>query len=142
MTRCGWALTFCMSDSFFRLCGLEELSDPGSREFSWGEDDWPLEFFVVRSGGEVFGFVNQCPHQGHALNWQPDRFLTREGDLILCNSHGARFRIVDGMCVSGPCPGASLRSVTLTMKDGQVMADENELRALLAQRTPDAGVDE
>ena len=113
------------------LCRLEDLSDPGSREFSWGEGEWPLEFFVVRKGDEVFGFVNRCPHQGHALNWQPDRFLTREGDLILCNSHGARFQIADGLCVGGPCPGARLRSITLRVDDGQVIADEAELQALL-----------
>ena len=119
-----------MTDRFIRLCELDELADPGSREFSFGTGDWPLEFFVVRSAGEVFGFVNRCPHAGHALNWQPDRFLTREQDLILCNSHGARFRITDGVCVSGPCPGASLDPVTLRIDDGQIVADAAELSVL------------
>ena len=117
-----------------RLCRLDDLADPGSREFSWGTGDWPLEFFVVRKEGDVVGFVNRCPHAGHALNWQPDRFLTREQDLILCNSHGARFRITDGVCVSGPCPGARLEPVTLRIEEGQVYADESELGDL-AQRT-------
>jgi len=116
------------------LCALEEIDDPGSREFSWGEGAWPLGFFVVRKGDGVFGFVNRCPHAGNALNWQPDRFLTREHDLILCNSHGARFRITDGVCVSGPCPGASLEPVTLRIEAGQIVADTTELGAL-AQKT-------
>lgn len=120
-----------MTDSFvsgfIRLCSLAEIADPGSREFSWGSGCWPLEFFVVRKGEEVFGFVNRCPHAGHALNWQPDRFLTREMDLILCNSHGARFRISDGVCVAGPCPGARLIPVALRIEQGQVLADTTEL---------------
>jgi len=119
-----------MTDGFIRLCRLGELADPGSREFSFGTGDWPLEFFVVRRAEEVFGFVNRCPHAGHALNWQPDRFLTREQDLILCNSHGARFRIADGICISGPCPGASLESITVSIVEGQIVADATELSAL------------
>lgn len=115
------------------LCPLDEIADPGSREFSWGDGPWPLEFFVVRKDGNVFGFVNRCPHAGHALNWQPDRFLTREQDLILCNSHGARFRISDGVCMSGPCPGASLEHIAVRAEGGQILADEEELDAL-AQR--------
>ena len=115
------------------LCPLEEIDDPGSREFGWGDGPWPLEFFVVRKDAGVFGFVNRCPHAGHALNWQPNRFLTREQDLILCNSHGARFRIADGVCVSGPCPGASLEPIAVRIEDGQVVADKKELDSL-AQR--------
>ena len=38
----------------------------------------------------------------------PDRYLTREGDLILCGTHGALFRPDDGLCVGGPCAGKSL----------------------------------
>ena len=81
-----------MIEGLIRLCALDEMQDPGGREFSWRERGCSVAFFLVRQGNEVFGYVNQCPHAGHQLNWMPDRFLTREGDLILCNSHGARFR--------------------------------------------------
>jgi nitrite reductase/ring-hydroxylating ferredoxin subunit len=113
------------------LCNLKEIDNPGSRGFSWGDGPWPLEFFVVRKGAEVFGFVNRCPHAGHALNWQSDRFLTREQDLILCNSHGARFQIENGICVSGPCPGASLEPVALRIDKDQIIADADELNILM-----------
>lgn len=116
-----------MSAGTIELCRLDDLSDPGSREFKWGAGVWPLEFFAVRKGGQVTGFVNRCPHAGNPLNWQPDRFLTREGDLILCNSHGALFRIDDGVCVGGPCPGEALEPVALRVEDGLVVADEAEL---------------
>ncbi len=78
-----------MTGDLIRLCALDEIPDPGSRGFSWGEGDWPLQFFVVRQDGRVFAYPNRCPHAGHELHWQPDRFLTSEHDLILCQSHGA-----------------------------------------------------
>ncbi len=115
-----------------RICALEDIPDPGSREFSWGEGGWPLELFVVRQGDRAFAYHNRCPHAGHELNWQPDRFLTSERDLILCQSHGARFTIAEGFCVLGPCPGASLRSIPLIFRDGDVLVGVHELEALMA----------
>ena len=112
------------------LCRLDEIADPGSREFKWGAGDWPLEFFAVRKDGKISGFVNRCPHAGNPLNWRPDRFLTRDGELILCNSHGAVFRVADGVYVDGPCPGSALVPVALRIEDGQVVADEAELSVL------------
>jgi len=114
------------------LCDLEEIADPGSRQFTWGDGLWPLEFFVVRKNNCVYGFVNRCPHAGHALNWQKDSFLTQENDLIICNSHGARFRIMDGVCVSGPCPGAGLKTITIKIKGGKILVKAQELDALLS----------
>ena len=119
-----------MTEEFTRLCGLDEISNPGSREFSWGEGGWPLELFVVRQGGQAFAYLNRCPHAGHALNWQSDRFLTAERDLILCQSHGARFTIAEGLCVLGPCPGASLKSIAVLLRDGDVFVSSRELAAL------------
>ena len=33
----------------------------------------------------------------------PDRFLSADGSLIVCATHGAEFRITDGECLRGPC---------------------------------------
>ncbi len=121
------------------LCGLDELEDPGSREFKWGTGAWPLEFFAVRRGGSVSGFVNRCPHAGTPLNWEPDEFLDAGGDMIQCDSHGALFTIDDGVCVDGPCPGAALESVALRVEDGQVVADEAELEQVRSRWLGGAG---
>lgn len=113
-----------------RLCGFDNIADPGALELSWGDGDWPLSLFVVRRGDSVWGYVNRCPHAGHELNLIPNDFLTREGGLIMCRSHGAQFRIDDGLCVSGPCPGTHLRAFTVEVVDGGVFADERELGRL------------
>ena len=120
-----------MIEDHFSLGSLDDILDPGTRQFLWEEGEYPLAFFLVRQRNEVFAYVNQCPHAGHQLNWMPDRFLTRDGGLILCNSHGARFRIHDGFCVEGPCSGENLRPIAIEMKGEKIFARKEELWASL-----------
>lgn len=102
------------------VCRLADLADPGSREFSVGEGDWPYRGFVVRHGDRVRAYRNRCVHAGHPLNWKPDAFLTRDGDYIICASHGAMFAPDDGACVAGPCAGRSLERLAVEVRDGRV----------------------
>ncbi|HEY4771529.1 MAG TPA: Rieske 2Fe-2S domain-containing protein, partial [Steroidobacteraceae bacterium] len=84
-----------------------------------------------RVGAAVRGYVNHCPHAGHALDITPHRFLTHDGALILCGSHGALFDKLSGYCIAGPCAGRSLRPIPLQLEAGFVMlADEVDVAAL------------
>jgi nitrite reductase/ring-hydroxylating ferredoxin subunit len=103
------------------VCRLTDLDEHPARAFTIGTGDWPLRGFVVRTGTEVRGYVNRCPHAGHPLNLLPNRFLTPDGALILCSSHGAVFEKQTGYCVAGPCAGRSLRAVPLEVQAGFVM---------------------
>lgn len=104
-----------------RLCGLDEIKEPGAKGFRFREGDYLFLGFVVRRGGAVRGFIDRCPHAGTPLALISDRFLTREGDLILCSTHGALFRPEDGLCVAGPCPGAFLIPWPVVVEDGAVV---------------------
>jgi nitrite reductase/ring-hydroxylating ferredoxin subunit len=77
--------------------------------------------FLVRHGETVRAYRNVCPHMGRPLNWAPDRFLTRAGDLIMCSAHGAIFDIESGACVGGPCPGRALVSIPAHVDAGKVV---------------------
>lgn len=99
---------------------LDEIDDPGCREFRIGEGDWPFRGFVVRRGDAIFAYQNFCMHVGHPLNWKPDSFLTRDQTKIICASHGAIYEIDSGLCVGGPCRGKSLRRVECEVRNGQV----------------------
>lgn len=79
--------------------------------------------FVVRSLGRLRGYADRCPHAGSPLAMFDDRYLTREGDLILCASHGALFRIEDGLCLAGPCAGLALRDWPVRIEGSDVVTD-------------------
>jgi len=104
-------------------CRLDEIGDPGAREFRLATSRGPRSIFVVRSGGRVFGYMNLCPHEAATLDIAPDEFLTEDGASIECAMHGARFRIEDGVCVEGPCLGEELALVPLRVDEGHVVID-------------------
>ena len=106
-----------------RLCNLSDLADPGSRGFMFRDGDQLFLGFIVRRGETVTGFIDHCPHAGMPLAMFPDRYLTREGDLILCTSHGALFRPQDGVCVGGPCAGKALTTWAVRVDAGVVSAE-------------------
>jgi len=104
------------------LCRFDTLADPGARGFCFEDGGQIFRGFVVRQGRQVFGWRDQCPHIGLPLTLGDDRYLTRAGDLILCCSHGAMFRIADGVCVAGPCVGQGLRPWPVKISNGLVLA--------------------
>ncbi len=103
------------------LCALYDTPDPGAKGFRIAGR---ARIFVIRSGANVFGYVNVCPHQGTTLDWKPDAFLTLDKGLIQCATHGARFEIATGACAGGPCGGRALTPVPLRIENGMVMLDE------------------
>ena len=106
------------------VCRLSEL-EGGARGFTLGRGDWPLRGFVVRVGATVRGYLNRCPHAGHPLDLLPQRFLTADGTLILCSSHGALFEKATGLCVAGPCAGRALTPIALQVSCGFVLLDDS-----------------
>jgi nitrite reductase/ring-hydroxylating ferredoxin subunit len=106
------------------VCRLSEL-EGGARGFTLGSGDWPLRGFVVRVGDTVRGYLNRCPHAGHPLDLLPQRFLTADGTLILCSSHGALFEKATGYCVAGPCAGRALTPIGLQVSSGFVLLDDS-----------------
>ena len=103
------------------LCRFDDLPDPGARGFVLGRGPDALDLIVVRQGGGVRAYRNACPHQGTPLETFPDKFLDAEGAHLVCSTHGARFRLADGHCVSGPCQGKRLEPVQVTLEQGQVV---------------------
>jgi nitrite reductase/ring-hydroxylating ferredoxin subunit len=123
------------------LCSLADLADGASRGFVLGgggggdSGDWPLRGLVVQArAGVVRAFLNWCPHAGHPLNLKPHGFLSPDGTLLMCHSHGALFEKEGGLCVAGPCAGRSLRAIPIEVDAGLVMLAEGvEPRALQAE---------
>lgn len=113
-----------MSEPRYRLCALADIPEGASKGFAHPdpitEARDPRGLFVVRRGRQLHAYRNRCPHRGLELNWVPDRFLDREGALILCSAHGALFDIDNGFCISGPCQGQQLEALPTEVVDGEV----------------------
>lgn len=101
------------------LCRLDDINDQHSKGFELGE----TKVFVIRQGDRVHAYHNRCPHLGIALEWLPDKFLDIDGELIQCSTHGALFTIDEGLCVSGPCSGQNLTSITSQVVEGSVFIE-------------------
>jgi NADPH:quinone reductase-like Zn-dependent oxidoreductase/nitrite reductase/ring-hydroxylating ferredoxin subunit len=106
------------------LCALDEIGDPGSRGFSYELGGETLQGFVVQRDGQLFAYRNSCPHTGAPLDWVDHRFLDRDEALIQCAVHDALFEIDSGLCVAGPCPGASLRVIDVEVLNGRLYLKE------------------
>lgn len=104
------------------MCHLGDLTDPPSKSFTLRfEDGEEVDIFVVRRGNEAHAYVNECPHQNLPLNLATDRFLTADGEVILCAMHGATFRLETGEALSGPAlPDGCLMKVPVCVVDGAV----------------------
>jgi nitrite reductase/ring-hydroxylating ferredoxin subunit len=114
-----------MTTSLRFICHLSSLNDRDTLGFRLGSGDWPLKGLVVRQGDQVFAYLNRCPHAGHPLNWQPNRFLNSDQTHLLCGSHGALFEVHNGACVAGPCTGQSLLALPLVIEQDQVLLAED-----------------
>ncbi len=105
------------------LCHINDIADDHAKSFEI--DGVPL--FVVRKNSQLFVYHNSCPHLGIQLEWQPDRFLDSDSELIQCSTHGALFVIESGHCVSGPCSGQALLAITFQQQDEQIFIDPKQL---------------
>ncbi len=102
------------------LCALDDIAEPGAREFRFGEVPTQLRLFVVRHEGLVRAYRNLCPHLWLPLNIRPDQFLGPNGRALMCRKHFAQFDVASGRCIQGPCAGEALEPIPIDLVDGRV----------------------
>src|SRR5690349_326680 len=97
------------------ICRADEVAEGRAKSFIIGEGKERRDIVIVRRNGKFHAYENSCPHQATPLETFPDKFLNEDGSLFICSTHGARFRVEDGFCISGPCKGKSLVALKLRM---------------------------
>lgn len=105
-----------MDQGFFtRQAALENGS--GLRyQLPRGETMPNMSAFVVKFEDRLYAYENRCPHLGIELDWIPGQFFDDDQVLLVCSTHGAHFKPDTGKCVSGPCVGKSLTSLSVIFK--------------------------
>lgn len=73
----------------------------------------------------IRAYKNICPHIRTPLETFPNEFLDQsDSTILICSTHGARFQIKDGICISGPCIGQSLTPVSIKIRDNDIYLDQ------------------
>lgn len=104
------------------LIEAAQLNDPDARSVVIGSGSSRLDILVINQNGQVHAFVNACPHAGTPLENFDGRVLDRDDpNILVCSTHGARFRLDDGCCIKGPCLGKKLPAVATHVANGMVV---------------------
>lgn len=105
------------------LCGLDDIADGAGRAFRCGDGAMAYGVIVVRRGGRVWAYANNCPHNHIPLDALHPRFVTHDGEWIVCSTHDAVFRFEDGYCEDGPCKGRNLEPIAITVIADRIHVD-------------------
>lgn len=109
-----------MSDTRLTSCRLPRrtasLAPGDALRFRVVLDGIDRDAFVIRHAGALHAYLNTCRHQSRELDMGDGRFLEADGTLV-CRHHGARYEPASGVCVEGPCKGASLTRLRLEQRD-------------------------
>ena len=109
-----------MMDHF--VCTLQELVARRVVSVDLGRNaaGRPTRGLVAIDGmGEIVAYQDLCRHLPVFLD-ASERFLSDDKRHLVCMTHGALYRISDGMCVEGPCEGLALHALPLRMEEGQI----------------------
>ncbi|HEV2548672.1 MAG TPA: Rieske (2Fe-2S) protein [Stellaceae bacterium] len=110
------------------LCRVDDLAEGSARGFRFGSGVAVRAVFVVKKGGAIYAYDDACPHMGTPLAFLPDRYFDRDGRDLLCSTHGARFRVEDGFCLSGPCAGRRLARAAIRIESDVIVLAGEEPR--------------
>lgn len=106
---------------------LDDIPETGCKGLpAHGDPALETPFLAIRQDGKLHVYRNHCPHLGIPLEWMPDQFLDRDGHYIQCSTHGALFRIDNGLCISGPCQGESLETIPFRIEEKSLIIDTRE----------------
>lgn len=90
-----------------------ELPEGQTRLMKMAYDDRDEEVILTHIACGFRAYVNRCRHLPISLDWGDGEVLDQSGEHFLCRNHGALFRTIDGLCVSGPCQGLTLLPVAI-----------------------------
>ena len=99
-----------------------EFEHGSSKKFTLRRGQRELEGMLVNFDGNLFAYINRCPHTGITLDWVNNQFFSSDKRYVMCATHGAVFEPATGECIWGPCVGLSLQSVPIEIDGGQVYA--------------------
>ena len=103
-----------------KIAKLEDLPEGTTKRFSFQRDGMRVDAFVAKFKGEIVAYENLCRHLPITLDYGDGEFFSNDGSLFVCQTHGAFYEPKSGLCVAGPCTGASLIPLETEQTDGHI----------------------
>ncbi len=107
-----------------RMVKADSLADGQAVSFRFVRDGKPVNALVARFQGRVVAYENVCQHLPITLDFADAHFFTRDQRYLICQTHGAIYEPLTGLCVRGPCAGASLKPLKIETAAGWVVLAE------------------
>lgn len=106
-------------DEAERIAPLDEVPTEGTLLFTMRDGFEREEAILTRLADGVAAYHNHCQHWTDVRLDKGDGAAVRGGDIV-CQKHGALFERDTGCCTLGPCEGAALDTIEVTVEDGAV----------------------
>ena len=115
------------------LASINDIPGTGLK-FTYKDGPFDEEGILVKvNSTEARAYKNECRHLPMRLDdREPRDFWDPNKTHLVCNSHGARYRPADGLCVSGPCEGSHLKPLPIVVEDGVVYLDSSQVGGFFA----------
>ncbi len=104
--------------------GLEE-GGKGLRFDVVNKEGEKIPAFAVHFDYQYFAYLNRCGHIAVQLDYMPGEFFSDDGQTLVCATHGAEYAPDTGACLGGPCFGVGLEALEISVKDGQLMLEND-----------------
>jgi nitrite reductase/ring-hydroxylating ferredoxin subunit len=112
-------------DESRRIAALDDVPADGSLLFTVRDGFDTEEAILLRLEDGVVALRNYCPHWTDVRLDKGSGATRRNGELV-CEKHGATFEVATGDCTYGPCEGATIGQLDVTVADGAVyLTDED-----------------
>jgi nitrite reductase/ring-hydroxylating ferredoxin subunit len=99
-----------------------KLKHGTSKKFTLHCNGKSVPALLINYEGELYAYLNRCRHIGISLDWVDNDFFTEDKRHLICANHGATYEPKTGICVWGPCAGASLFKVPLEIEKNKIYA--------------------
>ena len=103
-----------------RIAALTDLEPGQTLKFEYAQEGIRREGFAAWANSTLVAYENVCRHLPLSLDYGDNRFYTPDRTRFICTSHGALYDPATGLCVRGPCEGASLKRLTVEACDGGI----------------------
>lgn len=112
-------------DEDSHIAAVDEVPADSSLLFTVRDGFDTEEAILLRLPDGVVALRNYCPH------WTDIRLdkgsgATRRNGEVVCEKHGATFEAMTGECTHGPCEGATIDDLDVTVSDGAVYLMDDE----------------